>query len=137
MTNLVDDGVKALLSGAIGAAAAYILFDEKGSVNLPLLSIPIPTAAAIGLAVAGGSITADLAHDYLLPHINKSAKLTQIESTLLQIGVTGAATSAIIIYGLGAPVENLPTTFLLGAGSAVAGDYIDVKLFKTTASSLF
>jgi len=125
-----DDMIEALVSGGVGIAGGYLFLNESsGNVRFfDLFSMPVPLA--IGLAVAGGSLIASQAHDWLLPYINKSEKMSNIESALLQIGISGGGTAAILVYGAHAPVSNIPNMFLLGAGSSVAGEYIYVKFIS-------
>ena len=87
--------------------------------------------------VAGASFIFDLSHDYVLPHINKNQKLTNIESALLQIGTSGAATAEILVYGSQAPNSAIPIAFLTGAASAMAGDYITSKFILGNSNLLF
>jgi hypothetical protein len=134
--NMKGDLVKAAVTGATGALAGYIFLNE-GSGSFKLFSLNVPTSLALFAASATGSLAADIAHDYILPNINKDSKLTNIESALLQLGVSGAATSGILVYGAGAPVQNIPNMFLLGAGSAVAGDYINSKFITQSSGLLF
>ena len=91
----------------------------------------------MGLAVGGGSFVADIAHEVILPHINKSAKLSNVESALLQLAVSGLATSLILIEGASAPLANLFNMVLLGAGSAVAGSYLENNFLGGTSNMLY
>lgn len=112
--NLKEDFIKAAVCGATGGLASYLFLGESaGTVPLPFVKIQVPSSVAIGSACAGASLISDLSHDYVLPHINKSQKLSSVESSLLQIGTSGAATAGLLIYGSGAPMSNLPTMFML------------------------
>jgi len=130
-----DDLIKAGLSAGIAGVGSYLFLGEaNGQTNLPFISYSVPTSLAIGTAVGGASLVSNMAHDYVLPHINKSAKskLTNVESALLQIGTAGAATSIILVYGSNMPPSNLSTSFLVGSASAIAGEYVgDVALGKS------
>ena len=132
-----DDVIEALVSGGVGVAGAYLFLNEsQGSIRFfDLISLPIPVA--IGIAVGGGSLIASQAHDWLLPYINKSQRMSNIGSALLQLGISGAGTAAILIYGAKAPVSNLPNMFILGSGSAIAGEYIYTKFISGKSNILF
>lgn len=136
MNELKGDLLKAAVTGAVGSLAGY-LFLQEGSGSVNLFSIPVPTSLAVGAACAGGSLVADFGHDWILPYINKNQKLSTIESSLLQLGLSGLGTAGVLIYGSGAPVQNLPNMFLLGCGSAVAGDYINSKFITQSVGLLF
>lgn len=133
-----DDLVKAAVCGTTGALGAYIFLGETaGSARVPFTNLQLPTAAVAGVACAGASVVSDVAHDFVLPHINKSDKLTTVESSLLQIGTSGLATSGLLIYGSGAPASNFMNCFALGAGSAIGGTYIYDKFISGSGSLLF
>ena len=136
MKNLKEDLIKSAVTGVSGAALAYFFLGEsQGNVNL-FNKINVPVPAAIGVATASGSLISDLSHDYLLPHINKNAKLTNIESALLQLSTSAAGTSGVLLLS-GMPTNNIANAALLGAASSVVGDYVNSKFISPGASLLF
>ena len=123
----MDKVRKAAITGAVAAGAASFLFGEAGQTRF--LGMAMPTVAAIGLANAGASVAADLSHDYILPHIPQPQQFANIESAALGIGVSGGTTAYLLSSGrIGS--ETTMNAFLLGAGSYVAGDYIDHTVFR-------
>lgn len=134
--NIKDDLMKAVTCGAVAGVASH-LFLTPGQVKFPFMNFQMHTSIVVGSAVAGASLISDFMHDMILPHINKSQKLTNIESALLNIAVAGGATGAILIYGSGASVSGLPMSFMLGAGSVVGGNYIFDKFVSQTSALLF
>lgn len=110
---------KASMTGAIATAAAALLI-PGGSGSLA--GIQIPGSIAVGLGCAGGSVTGDLAHKYVLPHIPQNQKYLKAESAAVSIGaaIGGAYLGMNIISG-SVPIL---TPVLIGGGSFVASDYI-------------
>lgn len=129
---------KAGVTGVVGAAASYVIFGETaGTVPVPFTPVRVPTSIAIGIAVALASLLADVAHDFVFPHILKSARLSTIESALMQIAVSAVATVGLLVYGSGAPKNNIGNMALLGAGSVIGGAYAYDKFLGTGSGNLF
>lgn len=120
----MDTGRRAAVTAAVGGVAS-MLMGENGSTAL--FGVVMPAPVAIGTAVGLSSVAASLGHDYILPHIPLDQKYNNIESAALGIGLSGGS-SAYLMSGLTFD-SNMRNSFLLGAGSYVAGEYIDKKLF--------
>lgn len=125
MDDWKDNFVKAGLTAAVASIGAAVLFGENGEV--PLAGFNIPSWALIGGSCAGASISADIAHQYVLPHLNSNSKLFNIESTALAVGSGGVA-STLILKAAGMPNEGFINAFALGAVSVVGGDYLSSKV---------
>lgn len=116
---------KAALTGAIAGVAAGVLV-PGGSVTLGTMELP--GSVAIGIGAAGGSITGDLAHKYVLPYIPQSQKYQGVESAAISIG------SAIAGSYLGMKLMGdvpIMTPILLGGGSYVGADYLYFRVFDS------
>lgn len=112
--------VKAGLTGGIAAVSAAVLF-QSDSINL--MGVTVPAAAVIGLGAAGGSVVADLAHQYVLPHIPGNEKLADKEAALLSVVASGLGSYAATRLIGNSGFAIIPTVGV-GAGSFLAGDYV-------------
>jgi hypothetical protein len=130
--NLSDETIKALMTAAIGAVGSIVLMGE-GDTKVPIFGIDIPAPILIGAATGLSSFGADLAHDYVLPHIPKNEKLVNMEAAALSIGAGAIGTTGILYYGTGMPLSNWMNSSLLGGGSVVLGDYAHSKLHGTVS----
>lgn len=128
----MDTARKGAITGVVAGAAAAYVFGESGSTTL--MGVRMPTAVAIGAANGAASVAADMAHDYVLPHIPQSQKWGQIESAALGIGTAGASTT-LILNGQQIGNERGMRAFLLGGASYMVGGYIDNTLFGASAYS--
>jgi hypothetical protein len=81
----------------------------------------VPGLVAIGLGAAAGSLSADLAHKYIMPHIIANQKYKKAEFAAISIIASGAGTFAV--SNLLGSTPMVPT-FAVGAGSYIFGDYI-------------
>lgn len=132
--NTMDALRKGAITGAISSAAAALVFGEAGSTRL--FGMSMPTVAAIGVSNGIASVGADLAHSYVLPMIPGNAKFANVESAALGIGISGGAT-AFLLNRENVGSERGLNAFLLGAGSYIAGDYVDDKFFQHNGSGAF
>lgn len=116
---------KAALSGGV-AYVAGMVFGEDGQTQIFGQNVSMPTALAGSTAL--GSVAADVAHDYVLPYIPGNDKFNNAESAVLGLGISGGTAAWLLNEG---NVINQPAfnTFLLGAGSYAAGEWIDKKFF--------
>lgn len=140
MSQLSDDLLKAAISGVIAGVGSVIFLGEtEGSVPFPVLGFQVPPYIAIGGAVAAADLVSELAHQYVFPLINKSEKLTKIESALLQIGLAGGVTAGLLVYGSSAPRDLTSIGYAFGVGSisVIAGDYAFVNFVKPGGGLLF
>lgn len=117
---------KAAITGGV-AYMAGTFFGEQGQTQLGGFTISLPTALAATTAV--GSVAADVSHDYILPYIPGNDRFANPESAILGLGVAGGASAYLLNEGnvLNGPGLN---TFMLGAGSYAAGEWIDGKFFR-------
>jgi hypothetical protein len=125
-SSFTDKLRKGAISGAIAGTAASMLFGESGDTILFGQNIPIPWA--IGIANAGSSVLADYSHDYIFPMIPATSKYANLETAALGIGVSGGA-SAYFLNAENVGSASTLNSFLLGAGSYAAADYVDGKVF--------
>jgi len=110
--------MKAGSTGVIAGAAAFLLGDKS---TLTVSVISIPSSVGFALGAAGGSISADLAHQYIFPLIPHNEKYDNMEATSLSIAASGLGTyAAASLFG----PANFMQTFALGAGAYVAGDFV-------------
>lgn len=109
---------KAALTGALAGAAASVLVGGDSSV--PFIGMQLPTSVAVGLGCAAGSVTGDLAHKYVLPHIPQNQKFQGVETIAISAGASILGAYAATM-GTGLP---LTTVALLGGGSFVGSDYV-------------
>jgi hypothetical protein len=132
--------VKADLTKAVFVAGAgvlgSILMGEKDT-KIPLAGMNLPAPLLLGVATGTSSVVADMAHDYVLPHIPHNDKWVNMESSALAVSTAGASTSAILYFGTGMPRENLFNSFALGGGAVIAGDYAHSKTYGLHGESLF
>jgi hypothetical protein len=134
MTSIKEKLWKGAMAGAISGGAAYFLFGESG--NSQILGIDLPNPVVIGGANMAASVGADLAHEYLLPHIPGNQKFAAAESAALGIGISGFGT-AWLLNREGLTPGTFFNGFALGAGSYVAADYIDSKMSGTSDLMLY
>lgn len=113
-----DKAIKAGVTGLIGATAGYIL-GERGTTTVSNMQVPTTALIAVGTGVS--SIAADYAGEKIYPDTTENQRLMHITSGALGLGVSGATTSLILNRGFG---PNSMNSFLLGAGSYAAGDWV-------------
>lgn len=117
MDDMKQLATKSLLTGAVNGLTSFILF---GNQDVSIMGMSIPSYIASGLGGVGSSVAADVAHNYLMPHIPVNQKYDALESAALGIGISGATN-----YLLLAPAGVDPMLgFALGAGTYVASDFI-------------
>jgi hypothetical protein len=109
---------KGATMGAIAALAGMLLF-ESPSLNIAGISVPGPVAMGIGAAT--GSLSADLAHKYVMTHIPANQKYEKAEFAAISIVASGLGTFTVSNLIGSAPMVP---AFALGAGSYILGDYI-------------
>lgn len=112
--------VKSVGTGAVAAAASYFLLGEQR--NISIMGRDMPSVIPIGLGAAAGSLTADMAHQWIFPLIHASEKYDKAEAAALGVASAGLGTYvATSVLGGGSPAI-LPA-LLVGGGSYVAADY--------------
>lgn len=130
----MDKLKKAALTGAIGAGVSAFT-GNGGSVSL-LNTVSVPGPVGAFAATAGGSIAADVAHDYVLPHIPYNEKFSRIESAALGIAASAAGTAAVLDPTF-SDMDKMKAGAMIGAGSFVAGDYAWSKIGGGRGDSIF
>ena len=108
-------------AGGTGLAAAVVLWllGERDSVEVMGQSLPIVIPLGAGCAV--GSLSADIAHQYVLPLIPHNEKYQQMEATALSVAASGAGTTiAALLLGFNPNVK----TFIAGSASYVGYDFL-------------
>jgi hypothetical protein len=118
--------LKAGLSGGIALIGSNMLL---GNDSISLFGTSISSSLATGLAVGAGSIASDLVSENLIDSMNLPQNIKTTEEVLLRVGLCGAASSAVMMY-MGAPLSGVPIAFATGAGSKLAGDYVDDMFFS-------
>lgn len=111
---------KALYATAIGTAGAYLLFNERG--NVDLLNMPIPTSLGAGLACAAGSVAGDLLSGLIIDKLDQSTAMKTTESEIVKLAVSaGAAVGTMsVVYGFEPSLNGA----LLGGASKFGADSI-------------
>ena len=109
---------KAALTGVLAGIAASVLVG--GDATVPLAGMDIPTAVALGIGCAAGSVSGDLAHKYVLPHIPQNQKFAGVESIAISTGasILGAY---VVTMGTGLPLAPIVA---IGGGSFIGSDYV-------------
>jgi len=106
-----------------------------GSVNI--FNTSVPTIIPLFVSGAGASIISDIAHDELYPQLPTVAhKLSDVTAVATGTGISGAATAGILSL-TGLPNDRLISAALIGGGSYVASDYIEMKLFTEIGNLIF
>lgn len=134
MTSIKEKLWKGAMAGAISGGASYFLFGETGSSDLFGLQLPNPVV--IGGANMAASVAADVAHEYVLPHIPGNQKFAAAESAALGLGISGFGT-AWLLNKEGLTPGTFFNGFALGAGSYAAADWIDGKMNGTSDLMLY
>ena len=113
--------VKPLVVGAVGGAYTY--FMKPGTITLFSYTMPLPVG--VFAALVGGSLLADVAHDYIFPQIHVEDKVSEPVSAVLAGGINTAGVAGI--YYLSNPeivnALGLPFLAMVGVGSEVIGTY--------------
>jgi len=125
---------KSAITGGVLAAVSTLTY---GSGDISLFNTSIPSAVPIFISGAGASIISDIAHDKLYPQLPTVAhKLSDITAVATGAGISGAATAGILSM-TGLPNDRLLSAALIGGGSYVASDYIEMKLFTENGQLIF
>lgn len=130
-----DAAIKGAITGAIAAGGSMAIFGESLNNSQQVLGFNLPVPIAVGAGAAVGSVAADVAHQYILPHIPGNKKFATLESAGLGIVVSGGATMWAI-DSMGGVSERGTDAFLLGAGSYVLGDWAADKIYPMMGSAV-
>ena len=115
------DYTKSVLSAGTTAALAYLLVGDASS-PVNILGMDMPGIIPLAAGGAASSIAADLAHEYVLPHISPSEKWENAEAIALGLGVSGLVSTAVLDMS-GVPRANAGKSFVIGAGGYALADY--------------
>ena len=119
-SNLKEMFIKGGLVGLAGGLGSIVLFNETSTISLGGMSLP--AWAVVAGATGVSSAVADLAKDYILPHIPQNQKFSHIEGVALGLGSAGLS-SCLLLRLAGAPEKNMLKCIGLGAGSYILGDF--------------
>jgi hypothetical protein len=119
--NFKEIAKKAVYSGAIGAAAARLLFNETGSSEY--FGMEMNSALAAGGGYALGSVGGDIISLWIVNWLDQDQEIKTAESTAIKLGIAGVSTAAALKFGSG--VEFSANTILLGAGAKFTGDAVN------------
>jgi hypothetical protein len=109
---------KGVATGAIAALAGMLIFKDEG---IYVAGTKLPGSVAMGLGAPTGSLSADLVHKYIMPHIPANQKYEKAEFAVFSVAASGLGTFAVSNLLGNAPVAH---AFALGTGSYISGDYI-------------
>lgn len=118
--NFGDISKKAIYAGAIGAGAAYLLFNETG--NSEFFNMQLPASVAAGAGTALGSVASDMLSGWVIDQMNQDDSIKSAESTAVKLGLAGVGSAVALKYGSG--VDFSAESVMLGAGSKFAADAV-------------
>jgi hypothetical protein len=120
---LIDQAIKPLINGALCYAGAKAM-GYDGFIRLPLVDKGYDAPMALGLCGIVSSFGTELAHNWILPHINQHSKLGQMESMILSPVLNGGIITGLVYAGDSLQVQgNVVSLMGLGAGAEVASTY--------------
>lgn len=136
MTNFdyKESGMKGILAAGIGYGVS-IAFLEASGTTVDFFGMDMDTPLVIGAAVGLSSVATDLIHSQILTNIQSDRKYETIESAVLNLGLAGAATTAILSMSTGETMD-LSYSIATGAGSIVLTDYLYYQLIYPERSGL-
>lgn len=113
-------------SAGVGSALWWLLHSGKGTGNVRAFNMNIPVWAMGGILGVSTTIVADMAHSFILPHINENKRLQHFESALLAPAVGGGAfVGATKLANDVLPSElGYTEVFLNGAGGEILSAWI-------------
>jgi hypothetical protein len=121
---LIDQVVKPLMNGAMCYVGAKALGIDR------VVFIPFTDKAydaPMGLAILGtvSSFGTELAHNFILPHINQHSKLGQMESMILSPVLNGGMLTGLVYAGSRNSLNTIGAgnLFGIGAGAEVTSTY--------------
>ena len=127
MEKLKDELIPSLASGTIGALAASFLLGVDLSAQFSLGSYNMPAYLAIGGSITAADLIAYASHDYVLEKIPMLQGFATYENKLLAPVLSGAATYALFRTTISSDA-SFTNSFILGAGSTIAGTYTSETL---------
>jgi hypothetical protein len=109
---------KGVATGTIAALAGMLLFENE---SIYVAGIKLPGSVAISLGATAGSLSADLAHKYIMSHIPANQKYEKAEFAFISVAALGLGTFAVSNLLGNAPIVP---ALVLGTGSYISGNYI-------------
>ena len=134
--NITESLKKAGLTGGIATVLSIALFDESGTVSFSSFKVPTPVITFASMGVA--SLLADAGHVYVLPNIPLDKKFENTEALALNAVLGGSAlylSTSMVISGVS--MASAPKIVALGAGSALAGEYLYNSFLNPKLSNMF
>jgi hypothetical protein len=83
---------KGVTTGMIAALASMLLFEND---SISVAGIKLPGLVAMGLGAATRSLSADLVHKYIIPHIPTNQKYEKAEFAVISIATSDLGTFAV------------------------------------------
>lgn len=118
--------LNALCTGVIAGLATKMIFGDIDTVKYYNFEMSAPIAS--GLGCAAGSAVSDVFSDQVIKRFAITNQIVNSSTLAVQAGVCGGASAGIMYFG-GLPTQSIPKAFALGAGSKLAGDYANFKVF--------
>ena len=118
--------VKAGLTGLIGGIGAAMLL---GNGDVQAFGKTMQAGLLTGGAVGVGSVISDLVSENIIENLDLPQNIKSTEEFLVRGSVCGLASSGVLIAAAGMPMQSLPISFAVGAGSKYAGDWAEGTFF--------
>jgi hypothetical protein len=113
---------------AVAAASFQALAQMKGwgSFAVPMMNIDVPPAIVGAVLGVGGAVLADVAHDYVVPHLSKDDRLRHVEGAVFAPAVSAAAFAGgiQILNSEGLESTGLSNVLLHGAATELVAQWI-------------
>lgn len=119
--------INAVMTGAVAAALTKFYFGDVDYVKYFNMEISAPIATGLGCAV--GSVVSDLTSEVIIKRLGVTNQIMNGASMAVNVSVAGAS-SGIVLYLGGLPVQNMIPSIALGSVSKLGGDYANEKLFS-------
>lgn len=121
---IVDQVVKPAITGAMCFAAAKAM-GMDGTLTIPVINKEYAAPMALAGFGAVGSVVAEAGHMWILPHIDQSSKLGNMEAMILAPLICGGAVAGGVYFGDKYKFVNggAAKFFGIGAGAEVASNY--------------
>lgn len=125
--------LNALCTAGVAYVATGMIFDSNQTVNY--FGTQMSASLATGLGCGVGSITSDLGSKYVIGKLGINDQLMNGGVLATQVGI-GALASSAVLYAGGMPASGLTGALAIGAGSKLAGDYVNMKVFNPATGFL-
>lgn len=128
MEKVKEYGIQALTTGVTGFCLTKALANSASNGSI---GSGMNFATAIGTSAAVGSVAAQVAHDYILPHIPQDKRFVSVETAALNAAASGAGALAAIYFMDPRVAMGNPLTIAgLAVGSEVIGNYAADQFVK-------